>query len=366
MTNNFYSEFLQSGALISLDDGSVVVGWGKAQAVSHAPNSNFESEGGIHPVFYFPDFFLTDQAPWRIYAHWQHMTLAELQAMLQKIPEKDCADAHLSWLPADKELFRVTFDKLKMQFAQGELYKAVPYLFTNCKAHFTKERLQRALLGGIHGAQKHPVHVYGFWDETGGLVGVTPEVLFQCCQDSDYLSVKTMACAGTQSLAENENEFLSDPKQIDEHRHVIQGIRDSLLQLGGSVTMRETQVRKLAHLAHLVTPIQALLPRNTSFDSFVQTFHPTPALGAVPQQEGTVWLKDYEKLLPRYRFGAPVGLIFPAEQRWDCLVAIRNVQWHNSWMGIAAGCGIVAASDFESEWEELCLKIKSTKEMLAL
>jgi isochorismate synthase EntC len=42
------------------------------------------------------------------------------------------------------------------------------------------------------------------------------------------------------------------------------------------------------------------------------------------------------------------------------------VQWGKDQMQIAAGCGVVADSVCDKEWNEINLKLKAVKEMLAL
>ena len=66
------------------------------------------------------------------------------------------------------------------------------------------------------------------------------------------------------------------------------------------------------------------------------------------------------------RYGAPVGYIEEGGKDSRCLVAIRNMQWKDNWIGLGAGCGIVPESRLDLEWEELQLKIQSIKEILGL
>ena len=91
--------------------------------------------------------------------------------------------------------------------------------------------------------------------------------------------------------------------------------------------------------------------------------HPTPALGAFPRRPGMEWLKEYQQKIDRRRFGAPVGYAIEDAQA-KCYVAIRNVQWTKNQMLLAAGCGIVATSQYDAEWAEIKLKLQAIKEML--
>ena len=103
-----------------------------------------------------------------------------------------------------------------------------------------------------------------------------------------------------------------------------------------------------------------------AFEEIVQALHPTPALGAHPREVGRYWLLDYQQHFDRLRFGAPVGYTDPSTRISRCFVAIRNVQWQPNRMLIGAGCGIVANSDPETEWNEILLKLKAVKALLNL
>jgi menaquinone-specific isochorismate synthase len=106
------------------------------------------------------------------------------------------------------------------------------------------------------------------------------------------------------------------------------------------------------------------LQQAVTTDQVTQLIHPTPALGAYPRVEGMKWLREFDREMPRERFGAPVGYTRKGES--TCYVAIRNVQWKDFQLKLGAGCGIVPASQFESEWNEILLKLKSIKNILAL
>ncbi|HEY4831978.1 MAG TPA: chorismate-binding protein, partial [Waddliaceae bacterium] len=99
------------------------------------------------------------------------------------------------------------------------------------------------------------------------------------------------------------------------------------------------------------------------FIEVVEMLHPTPALGAFPRILGKTWLMDYQTKMNRGRYGAPVGYYYPSKEEGECFVAIRNVQWVGPEAQIGAGCGIVAQSVFEQEWDEIQLKIQSIKSM---
>jgi menaquinone-specific isochorismate synthase len=209
--------------------------------------------------------------------------------------------------------------------------------------------------------QRHPGHLYGTWNAQEGILGVTPETLFAVKKELDTWTLKSHALAGTAPTGES----CLSPKLIHEHQVVVDGITQALSRLG-KPQIGPLQTLDLPHLRHLMTPIEMQLTNRPAFEQIVQALHPTPALGAHPIESGRRWLLDYQKHFDRLRFGAPVGYFDPTTQNSRCFVAIRNVQWQPHRMLLGAGCGIVADSDPESEWNEILLKLKAIKAMLNL
>ncbi len=176
-------------------------------------------------------------------------------------------------------------------------------------------------------------------------------------------NLSTMALAGTRAL--NGPSLLEDPKEMHEHRIVVEGMVERLAPLG-QVTVGETQELELPTLAHLYTPIEVVPNRSVAFAEWVSALHPTAAIGAWPKEEGWCWLLDQPNADERGRYGAPFGFIPPDREAGTCLVAIRNVQWANGEAKLLAGGGIVAASQVDREWREFNAKLDSIQEALGL
>jgi menaquinone-specific isochorismate synthase len=187
-----------------------------------------------------------------------------------------------------------------------------------------------------------------------GLLGASPESLFQ--MRSGKLS--TVALAGTKPRGMSDADFLKAPKERREHDLVIEGIVSSIKDCG-TLSIGPTQVLSLAHVSHLQTKIDLALDQEGDFLDLVQRMHPTPALGAFPKQAGEPFLLAQEKRVPRGRLGAPFGLVQEGEAQ--CIVAIRNLQWTQKRVFLVAGCGITEESHFESEWEEMLVKMASVR-----
>lgn len=350
-------DFLSSGTIMSLPQERLLIAWGKTY-FSSSPIENGQSD--IQPSFYLSDFFFTSTTPWIHYSKWMEISIVDFKKVFAPVPEMAAAE----WIVDQGERFKEAFDQLMHSLKTDHLKKAVPYLFAKSSTKMTKERLCHSLLRGLGAMEKGAGYLYGCWNNSEGILGITPELLFSHTHCSAK-KVQTMAVAGTCHPEEDIAAFFQDEKQRYEHNLVIQGISQSLQNLG-VVNVGATQLLRLPKLIHLMTPIEVNLFDQFQFDDVVKQLHPTPALGAFPKNEGKQWLRHFNQHTPRHYYGAPIGFRDPVKGISRCFVAIRNVQWNNSGMLIGAGCGVVKQSTFEKEWHEIQIKIKAIRAQLGL
>lgn len=351
--NKNLEKWLDCGAIFSIGNGRILIGWGEKKRGK-------QSFAGQTPSFYFPDYFLTDLTPWFQHECYQEMSVESLISELAHF--SDLAAPQVIWKPFRKVAFDEIFDELQREMKSGQLAKAVPFIAETTAASMQRGQLVRSLSKALLYAASHSVYLYGFWDDTEGMLGLSPEILFDY---DEPRHLKTMACAGTCPVEEEDSHFLADNKERYEHELVVQGIVSSLSPYG-AISVGKMQLLKLSKLMHLVTPIEAKLHRPAQFEEMVEALHPTPAVGAFPKEQGRIWLEKYQQKIHRGRFGAPAGYCTAERKRAHCCVAIRNVQWDRQQMKVTAGCGIVAESKCNREWDEIQLKLKMIKEMLAL
>jgi menaquinone-specific isochorismate synthase len=360
------ASWLQSGAILGISNGRVLLGAGKVQRSSRP-----DFLAGNQASFYAPDFFLTHEKPWLNFETTFEVSTLEL---LQHLTELNLSSSvePLHWPAPPKDRFERAFDHLQNEIRKGILEKGVPFTFERANASMTPPRLLASLKAMLTYALERPVMPYGFW-ETGvhgaeGILGCTPELLFR----RDGKTIRTMAMAGTRRHDEQGRlPLLDDPKERREHQLVINSIA-SELQPFGEVIVEMTEVAVLPQLSHLKTLIE-LHPEKSdvSFDELIRSLHPTPALGAFPREAGWKWLQLLESQndLQRGRYGAPFGAVWKDAQGQDqglAVVAIRNVQWQDERILLCAGCGVIAESEFEREWQEVNGKIRAVKGILAL
>ncbi len=182
-----------------------------------------------------------------------------------------------------------------------------------------------------------------------------------------------MALAGTRRDRDREalGSLKSDPKEMREHGLVIDGISESLEGLG-LLLQFPTEELPLPGLSHLKTRLELRAEQDLSFDELVRRLHPTPALGAYPREAGKAWLSRLDQKSPirRRRFGAPFGARYGELHASElggtgkCVVAIRGLQWRDNELCLPVGCGVIAESQLEREWQELQGKIRAVKGIL--
>lgn len=190
-------------------------------------------------------------------------------------------------------------------------------------------------------------------------LGATPELLAQ----TRGRALHTMGLAGSQARGATSQqdaalaaELLASDKDRREHRLVVDAILEKLRPLSDSLTAGEIGLLQLRNIQHLHTPVHAELHLPAAALDAVEALHPTPALGGAPREAALHFLSENESLT-RGWYAAPFGW-FDAALDGEFCVAIRSavVQGTRAWL--YAGCGIVAGSAAQREWDETALKFR--------
>mmetsp|Transcript_28523 Transcript_28523/g.69545 ORF Transcript_28523/g.69545 Transcript_28523/m.69545 type:complete len:693 (-) Transcript_28523:109-2187(-) len=230
-------------------------------------------------------------------------------------------------------------------------------------------------------------------------LGATPEILVGLSKRGGKRVIGTTALAGTRPRGSSPEaddalaqDLLSSEKDQEEHKLVVDEIRDRLrailsksrsMEEEGSVSSHHDEhitrldaslkvpkrpdIRRLRNVQHLETRIEAELfcsDNRPAVDMFelLSNLHPTPALGGVPRKEALEWMSENEGW-ERGWFAAPVGWI-DSDGNGDFVVAIRSALIEHKTAFLFSGCGIVSASDPESEWEETNDKLRAMSSAL--
>ncbi len=116
------------------------------------------------------------------------------------------------------------------------------------------------------------------------------------------------------------------------------------------------ELLKLKNVQHLKTSIAGELLPGRSILDIVAELHPTPAVGGFPRQAALEAIRHTEKL-ERGWYAAPLGWI-GMSGHGEFAVALRSALIDGSEARLFAGCGIVADSDPQVEFDESWLKFQ--------
>lgn len=335
----------QDFAFIQTAPGRVFVGFG--------PFEQLPFRRPDRPAFFITDFFLDEARPWRHPDTWEEMSLDELANRFDLAPAPE-----IDWKPVEETAFTRLFESAQEGFDRGDFQKIVPVIFEHGVFDgdlwpYVVTRLTLLPRG---------LYAYGYSIDERNVAGAAPEVLFQ----THGLGYSTMALAGTRPIARAQ-ELLHDPKELREHRFVVEDIARRLAPFG-NVEIGALGIMNLPRIAHLITPIffREMGSERMSFTEMIRRLHPTAALGVSPRTEaGERWLREADRFVQRRSFGAPFGL--EREGRYAlALVGIRNMEWSGGAIRIGSGAGVIAESRADEEFEELRQKREQVKALFGV
>jgi menaquinone-specific isochorismate synthase len=333
-------------AFIQTAAGRLFVGWGPFE---HLP---FRRPG--RPAFFITDFFLDEARPWWHPAVWEELSVEDFAGAFET------GTTEVEWEPMDPAVFAELFASAREGLDRGDFNKIVPVVFE--AGRFRSEASPWRHFISRLAVLPRGLWAYGISIGNRGLAGATPEVLFQ----THGRGYATMALAGTRALS-HADELLHDPKELREHRFVVDDIVRRLAPFG-NVEIGALGIMRLPAIAHLITPIFFMEngEERMTFADMVRRLHPTAALGVSPRNEaGERWLREADRVVDRRKFGAPFGL--ERDDRFAlALVGIRNVEWEGNALRIGAGAGLLAESVAEQELDELRQKREQVKALFGL
>ncbi len=188
------------------------------------------------------------------------------------------------------------------------------------------------------------------------IVGSSPEILVRL----DGNTITTRPLAGTRRRGNTpeeddklEQELLSDPKELAEHLMLIDLGRNDIGKVAttGSVKVTEKMViEKYSNVMHISSNIEGTLaPGNDAIDVLRATL-PVGTLSGAPKIRAMEIIDELEPV-KRGVYGGAVGYI-SWNGNMDTAIAIRTAIIKDQKLFIQAGCGVVADSVPQLEWEE--------------
>lgn len=192
-------------------------------------------------------------------------------------------------------------------------------------------------------------------------LGATPERLVR----TEGHAFRTVAVAGSIRRGADPAEdaalardLLASEKNREEHAIVV----DAILRLLAPVAERldvapRPAVMTLRHVQHLVTEVEGTLREANGLLALAERLHPTPAVGGQPRALALSLIGEHEGF-DRGWYAGPVGWL-GADGDGELWVALRCGIVDRTRATLFAGCGIVADSDADQEWEESRIKLRA-------
>ncbi|HEX5827859.1 MAG TPA: isochorismate synthase [Candidatus Limnocylindrales bacterium] len=209
---------------------------------------------------------------------------------------------------------------------------------------------------------------YAFRRDGRTFLGATPERLVR----TEGRTFRTVAVAGTIRRGADEAEdaelgrrLLASEKDREEHAIVVAAIRDLLAPVADTLTVApHPGVMTLRFVQHLVTEIAGTVPDGTGLLALGERLHPTPAVGGDPRDVALALIDEHEGF-DRGWYAGPIGWL-GVDGDGELCVALRCGIADRTNATLFAGCGIVADSDPDLEWEESRIKLRAVVSALGI
>lgn len=215
------------------------------------------------------------------------------------------------------------------------------------------------LVNLIDGDARGTVLLYRYADVF--FCGCTPELLVR----KDGARVSSMCLAGTCPAGADEqerrrlaDELMADGKNRAEHDYVVRHVREVFRRVCFDVDVPQAPgIMPLTHVQHLHTPAAAQVLDGVSLWELMGDLHPTPAVSGTPVGEARMLIRRIERF-NRGFFAGACGYIDAAGDG-EFSVGLRTGVFDGETGWLYAGCGIVAGSEADAEYDEIGLKLKT-------
>jgi anthranilate synthase component I len=192
------------------------------------------------------------------------------------------------------------------------------------------------------------------------VVGSSPEILVRL----DDGVVTTRPLAGTRPRGRTpeedaalEHELLNDPKELAEHLMLIDLGRNDVGRVAETGSVQVTQkmaIERYSHVMHISSTVEGRLRAGLGAMDVLRATLPVGTLSGAPKIRAIEIIDELEPVR-RGIYGGAVGYL-SWNGNMDTAIAIRTAVIQDRRLYIQAGCGIVADSVPELEWQETMSK----------
>ena len=256
-----------------------------------------------------------------------------------------------------KEHYKQAVENVTDLIRKGQADKVV--IARAVELTFEKDLSVGGVLHAITNEQQESYH-FGLQVGNSLFFGATPERLVEVKNGKVYSACVAGSIRRGKSAQEDRKlgeELLGDPKNREEHQHVVNMISTVFESFCKDVRIPKTpKLMKIRDIQHLYTSVEGSMARQNDIFSFVEALHPTPALGGVPTTVALEMIRQNEGMDRGY-YAAPIGWT-DASGNGEFAVGIRSalIQDHQAYL--YAGGGIVADSEPQEEYEETWVKFR--------
>lgn len=270
------------------------------------------------------------------------------------IPEKS-SSIMVNKHEIEPDKWKKTIQKATSAIKRDEFEKVV--LARELRVTFDQE-LQLEQITDRLMAEQPTSYVFAIEQGENCFLGASPERLVRKVKDNVYSTCLAGSIRRGKDEEEDQalgEELLTDEKNLIEHDVVVHMIKEAMSEYCEWIESPSHPVLyKTKHIQHLYTPVEGEMKKDHTLLSLVEHLHPTPALGGYPKRTSVEFIRDVERL-DRGWYAAPIGWM-DVEGNGEFIVGIRSGLVQKNEASLFAGCGIVADSDPESEYDETNIK----------
>ena len=251
-----------------------------------------------------------------------------------------------------KENFLNAVEKVQKYITAGDVMQVVPSQRLSCSFKSDPIELYRQLRILNPSPYMYFLNLDGF-----AIVGSSPEILTRV-DNNNVATIRPIA--GTRSRGkniqedlENEQDLLSDEKEIAEHLMLIDLGRNDLGRIAktGSVNLTDKMfIERYSHVMHIVSNVECELKEDMSSIDVLKATFPAGTLSGAPKVRAMEIIDEVETLKRNIYSGAIGNLSWHGGM--DLAIAIRTAVIKDEVLYIQAGAGIVYDSIPEMEWQE--------------
>lgn len=263
----------------------------------------------------------------------------------------------LGTIERGKKQYIEAVENVTQQIKEGKADKVV--IARAIELEFEQDLAATTVLQAITNEQQESYH-FGLQVGTSLFFGATPERLIEVKDGKVYSACVAGSIRRGKSAKEDRElgeELLGDPKNREEHQHVVSMISSVFESYCEDVLIPKIpKLMKIRDIQHLYTSVEGSIGQQNDIFSFVEALHPTPALGGVPTTVALEMIRKHEKMDRGY-YAAPIGWT-DASGNGEFAVGIRSALIQANHAYLYAGGGIVADSNSKEEYDETWVKFR--------